>query len=105
MEDVNGPGRSRVRRGFTLVELMLVVAIVMVLSAVAIPSFRDMAANQRLESAAWQMVYDLRLARADAIQYQQDLNVYVNYNNTPVDPQSSTNVNNRGYLFETFSGA
>src|SRR5450756_120005 len=47
-------------------------------------------------------VQDLRTAREDAILYQQDLNVYINYNNTPVVPTDPTNKNNRSYLFETF---
>lgn len=94
--------------GFTLIELIIVIAIVIIMSAVAIPSFRSVMSGQRLQAAAWQMVQDLRTAREDAILYQQDLNVYINFDiaksialNT-VQPSNPVNVDNRSYLFETF---
>lgn len=93
---------SRLREGFTLIETLIVIVIVIVLSAVAIPSFRNMMASERLQSVAFQIVQDLREAREDAILYQQDLNVYFNYDNGPVDYLSGTNFNNRQYCFETF---
>jgi prepilin-type N-terminal cleavage/methylation domain-containing protein len=88
--------------GFTLIELMIVISVVIVMSAVAIPSFRSVMSGQRLQAVAWQMVQDMKTAREDAILYQQDLNVYINYNNTPVVSTDPTNKNNRCYLFETF---
>ena len=92
----------RMPAGFTLIELMIVVSVVIIMSAVAIPSFQNVISSRRLQAVAWQMVQDLRTAREDAILYQQDLNVYINYNNTPVVPTDPTNKNNRSYLFETF---
>ena len=88
--------------GFTLIETLIVVAIIIVMAAVAVPSFRNMIVSQRLQSVAFQIVQDLREAREDAILYQQDLNIYFNYNNRPVDYLSGTNFNNRQYCFETF---
>jgi len=88
--------------GFTLIELMIVIAIVVIMSAVAIPSFQSVMSGQRLQAVAWQMVQDLRTAREDAILYQQDLNVYINYSNPPGAPTDPTNKNNRSYKFETF---
>lgn len=72
------------------------------MSGVAIPAMRDSISSQHLQEVAWQMVQDLRLAKEDAILYQQDLNVYVDYGNSPVEPASATNRNNRQYCFETF---
>jgi Tfp pilus assembly protein FimT len=83
--------------GFTLIELMIVVSVVIIMSAVAIPSFQSVISSRRLQAAAWQMVQDLRMVREDAILYQQDLNVYVNYSNSPVVPTDPGS-----YLFETF---
>ncbi len=90
------------RTGFTLLETLIVVVIVIIMAAVAIPSFERLFASQRLQSVAFQMVQDLREAREDAILYQQDLNVYFNFDNSPVEPLSSTNFNNREYFYETF---
>src|SRR5258708_4045191 len=46
-----GRGRSRPRPGFTLMELMTVVAIVGILSAVAIPTFSDYIYKSRTSEA------------------------------------------------------
>ena len=91
-----------VRAGFTLIETLIVIAIVIVLTAVAIPSFKHLVSSERLQSVAWQMVEDLREVKADAILYQQDLNVYFNYDNSPVNPLNSSNTNNREYYYERF---
>jgi prepilin-type N-terminal cleavage/methylation domain-containing protein len=93
---------SRLREGFTLIETLIVIVIVIILSAVAIPSFRNMIVSQRLQSVAFQIVQDLRETRENAILYQQDLNIYFNYDNSPVEYLSGTNFNNRQYCFETF---
>jgi len=94
--------RGDKRAGFTLIEVLVVIAIVIVLAGVAIPSFRHLTSSERLQAVAYKMVQDLRVAKEDAILYQQDLNVYFNYNNSPVDSKSATNFNNREYYFETF---
>ena len=61
--------------GFTLVELMAVVAIVAVLAAVGAPSFRDMLLNQRLATAAQGFNAALSFARMEAIQRAQSVEV------------------------------
>ena len=60
------PMRRRIA-AFTLVELMIVVALVAVILALAAPSFRDMILMQRLRGVNAQLVTDLALARAEAI--------------------------------------
>ncbi len=90
------------RAGFTLIETLVVIAVIIIMTAVAIPSFRNILVSERLQSVAFQLVQDLREAREDAILYQQDLNVYFNYDNAPVDYLSGTNFDNRAYCFETY---
>lgn len=54
-------------RGFTLIELMTVVAVLAVVAALAAPSFRTFIDNQRLRNASFDLVSDLLLARSEAL--------------------------------------
>ncbi|MFZ3127388.1 MAG: GspH/FimT family pseudopilin [Rhodoferax sp.] len=71
--------RSRVRKwaGFSLVELMVVVAIAAVLAAVAVPSITSMLQKNRLSSAASALQVSLSLARSEAIKHGIDAKVTV----------------------------
>lgn len=62
-------------RGFTLVEAMVVIAIVAVLAGVAVPGFRALLVNQRLTTAAQGFSAALSLARMEAIRRAQAVRV------------------------------
>ena len=53
--------------GFTLIEAMVVVALVAILAALAVPSFNTMIANQRVATAAQELQVLLQFARAEAV--------------------------------------
>ncbi|MEO8601833.1 MAG: GspH/FimT family protein [bacterium] len=53
--------------GFTLVELLVALALIAALSGIAIPDLRRAMAGWRLNAAARQVVMDLKLARSRAI--------------------------------------
>ncbi len=62
--------QARVRllsRGFTAIELMVVVAIVAILAALAGPSFRDLIDGWRVRSAAEEITNTIYYARSEAI--------------------------------------
>jgi type II secretory pathway pseudopilin PulG len=69
-------GRTRAS-GFSLIELIVVVAVMIVLAGMAVPVFGATLARSRIQTNASQMVQDLRLVRDSAISYQQNLYVYV----------------------------
>jgi type IV fimbrial biogenesis protein FimT len=58
---------ARRRRGFTMTELMVTVAVVAVLSTIAAPSMRQMVATQRVRSAASALTESLWMARSEAL--------------------------------------
>lgn len=53
--------------GFSLVELMVVVAVLAVVMALGIPSFAEWIANSRIRTAASSILNGLQLARSEAI--------------------------------------
>lgn len=63
--------------GFTLVELMVTVAIVGILAAIAMPNFQSMIQANRIQSAAAEFQAGLALARAEAIKRGGDAKVTI----------------------------
>lgn len=64
------------RKGFTIVELAVVIAIVMILSGMAAPAFSHALTSSRLQAAAYELAGDLKLMRENAVLYQADLTMY-----------------------------
>ncbi len=92
--------KQRSERGFTVVELLTVIAIMMVIMAIAMPTFYYWLPTYRLSAGARQIAADLQLARMKAI--SQNTSYHLNFltsstyrfekdtdnNGTPEDPES-----------------
>jgi type IV fimbrial biogenesis protein FimT len=61
---------SRAQRGFTLFELMITLAVAGTLAAIAVPNMRDFMRNNRLSSAANDMLRSVQVARSEAVKRQ-----------------------------------
>ena len=88
------PHDSRRRtRGFTLVELAVVVAVASILTTVAVPSFETFMTNQRLKRVSQTLLLDVLYARSEAIKL-----------NTPVYMYPAGDDWNAGWVITTVSG-
>ncbi|GMR08138.1 MAG: type IVa pilus pseudopilin TppE [Gammaproteobacteria bacterium] len=59
--------RFQTRRGFTLVELLITVAILAIVLTIGVPSFRDFIQNNRLRGITNNLVLDINFARSEAV--------------------------------------
>lgn len=69
---------SRPRTGFTLVEMMITIAVAAIILAVAVPSFSRSFERQRLRGAAETMLAGVELARSESVKRNQNIRVAFN---------------------------
>lgn len=82
MQTFDVPVTIRSMRGYTLVELMIVVAVMAVLLAIAVPSFRDATLGSKLSSYANNFVSSVNLARGEAIKRNAEIKLCVSTDGT-----------------------
>ena len=66
------------KTGFTLLELMIVVAVIGIVSAIAAPNYIDYMAERRLKGAARMVMSDLMLARQKAVSQNHEFKIFFN---------------------------
>jgi type IV fimbrial biogenesis protein FimT len=77
------PVKRKQISGFTLIELLIVIVIVAIGVALAVPTFRSITEKRQLTSAAESVAAFMNLAQSTAVKYDQD--VIVNMQRTDFD--------------------
>jgi prepilin-type N-terminal cleavage/methylation domain-containing protein len=77
------------RQGFTIVELLVVVALMAIMLGLAVPAFQGAGRGQKLQTAIFQLNTSMNLARQMAITTRQDVHVVfpddsINYSSNTV---------------------
>lgn len=62
-------------QGFTLIELVIIIAILAIMASIAAPSFTAMLATMNVRSAGFDLVSDLTMARSEAVKRNRSISV------------------------------
>ncbi len=92
-------------RGFTLMELMIVLTLAAIVLALGAPSFNDFRRNNRLTSTANDMLAAVQLARSEAIKRQTSVSLCASNNPRAGDAATCSTGNFTGWVvFEDGNG-
>ena len=69
-------------QGITLIEVLVVIAILGILASIAVPSYQDMIERNRLKQAAESLADDLKFARTEAIKKSNSVTLVFNNTST-----------------------
>ncbi|MFB1490916.1 MULTISPECIES: GspH/FimT family pseudopilin [unclassified Thiocapsa] len=74
------PGVPHARSGFTLLELMITLAVLAILASIGVPTMQEMLERNRLKSAAQTLMEDLQWMRGEAIRRNRTLSLVIDAN-------------------------
>ena len=72
-------------RGFTLIELMVTIAVLAIIAVMAAPSFSNMIAKQQLNTTTQDLISTLNEARSQAVLKRTTITVHLNSTSTNTD--------------------
>lgn len=67
--------RNSRQRGFTLIELLVTMTVMIIMLGIAVPSFQNFTASQRVKSTAYDVATSLLLARSEAVKRHKSITI------------------------------
>jgi type IV fimbrial biogenesis protein FimT len=83
---------GRFHRGFTLIELMVTVAIAVILITLAVPSFRSYTVKKKVEGTLAELASDIQFARSEAVSRNTTVRLTLGTNCYSVHPASGASI-------------
>jgi len=68
---------QRKEQGFTLIELMITIAVLAIIATMAVPSFSDMMLSQNLNKSTQNLILTLNEARSQAVTKRMPIEIYM----------------------------
>lgn len=96
--------KYRATRGFTLIELMIVIAIIGLTTALAAPALRSWSANSQVQTAASSLATNLRMAQAEAVRSYQPV-VFYRTNDSTCSAASTANAGGKYWVVKIIPNA
>ncbi len=105
MDEAKYKAGSYRARAFSLLEIVIVLAIIAIVSAIAVPRFASASARYRANSAALRIVADMKLARARAYSTSASVEVWFDAIDHTVSIPTMTSFDDSNAIYVTALGA